>query len=645
MKHPASFAYLLRGKCCLRAQLPSAPSVSRLSQVIENTRKQHCDSGRVKRLRFGAAIANKKGVIAAAPIQKLIAPSTEASTGNTVRDSREGNQSFSDVMASATTPPKPAAKENGEADDNTRRQSSKPDEKKQAMTSSAPSDPQLALLQTQAQLPVAWNASIPVSSPAATPQPASQGASAVFAIPDESIEPSQQNSIGWNASSQAMTEMPAQTPQTALSTTGQMPTATAFAVPQPAAAIPNPAEKQPENSGTVAIGQDKPAANPTSGVAVAADTDSADAPATTQVVTTQAPVVQSPNVARIEGNGTDTAKAAQAAGPNANTPAGIDGQTASQTAAVQSGSDATAQIPVNQAQNAAGTASVPTEIGNSASLLQMRNQLLPRSSGPLSKADAALSRSTDAAPGKKSAQVADASKSQAQRTDEHSAKNDSDASAQSNDQGQSNSAQGNSQAPQIKADAAAQASTVNDGSHVRIAHVDASSHAPAAAVDTRTATAQDAAPVSTAGPKYEQPLVNTARLIQTMNEIGLRVGMRTAEFGNISISTSSNRDAISAQISVDHGELAKAIAAHLPEVQARIGATQSIEVRVGMNGHTESAMGTMSQDSGQRGQGEWRQSGGSARTVVQGFEETRVPDTVVAAAEAVRSDSRLDIRV
>jgi hypothetical protein len=65
--------------------------------------------------------------------------------------------------------------------------------------------------------------------------------------------------------------------------------------------------------------------------------------------------------------------------------------------------------------------------------------------------------------------------------------------------------------------------------------------------------------------------INTARLIQTMNETGMQVGMRSAEFGDISIRTSVSQQQMLAQISVDHGDLGRAIAMHVPAVQSKLG--------------------------------------------------------------------------
>jgi tRNA/tmRNA/rRNA uracil-C5-methylase (TrmA/RlmC/RlmD family) len=89
------------------------------------------------------------------------------------------------------------------------------------------------------------------------------------------------------------------------------------------------------------------------------------------------------------------------------------------------------------------------------------------------------------------------------------------------------------------------------------------------------------APVAVA---QSAPVINTAKLIQSIGQSEMRVGMRSNEFGNISISTTANKDMISAQISLDHSELAKALASHLPEMQAKLGGTQPMDVRIDMNG-------------------------------------------------------------
>jgi len=59
------------------------------------------------------------------------------------------------------------------------------------------------------------------------------------------------------------------------------------------------------------------------------------------------------------------------------------------------------------------------------------------------------------------------------------------------------------------------------------------------------------------------PVVNSAQLIQSMHHSEMRLGMRSAEFGDISISTSLNHQSLSTQISINHPELGRALAIHL----------------------------------------------------------------------------------
>lgn len=65
--------------------------------------------------------------------------------------------------------------------------------------------------------------------------------------------------------------------------------------------------------------------------------------------------------------------------------------------------------------------------------------------------------------------------------------------------------------------------------------------------------------------------VNAAKLIQTLSETQMHVGMRSAEFGDISIRTAISQQQMVAQITVDHGDLGRAIAQHLPAAQTKLG--------------------------------------------------------------------------
>jgi hypothetical protein len=158
---------------------------------------------------------------------------------------------------------------------------------------------------------------------------------------------------------------------------------------------------------------------------------------------------------------------------------------------------------------------------------------------------------------------------------------------------------------------------------------------------------ETAAPATIALPQAV-PVINTAKLIQSMGQSEMRVGMRSNDFGSISISTSATRDLISAQISVDHGELARTIATHLPEMQARLGGNQAMDVRVDMNGQA-TGQGTrtspgMSNGSADASRGDRQQKGnaGSSQSA-DGFSGQRSSIAAVGLPSG-GADARLDIR-
>ena len=94
--------------------------------------------------------------------------------------------------------------------------------------------------------------------------------------------------------------------------------------------------------------------------------------------------------------------------------------------------------------------------------------------------------------------------------------------------------------------------------------------------------------------------VNTARLIQTMSETEIRLGMHSAEFGNISIRTSVSQQQMLAQISLDHGDLSQAISSHISWMQAKLGNDYGLQTLIQVNHQGASASGD--QGSAQREQ-------------------------------------------
>ena len=134
--------------------------------------------------------------------------------------------------------------------------------------------------------------------------------------------------------------------------------------------------------------------------------------------------------------------------------------------------------------------------------------------------------------------------------------------------------------------------------------------------------------------------INTAKLIQAMSQTEMRVGMHSAEFGNISIRTSVSQQQMVAQISVDHSDLSQAISAHVSSAQTKLGDEHGIHALIEVN--NQGALS--SSDSGHSSQREQRAFVSSART-----------ESTIGAAEidngmnsgalmSAANNQRLDIR-
>ena len=102
-------------------------------------------------------------------------------------------------------------------------------------------------------------------------------------------------------------------------------------------------------------------------------------------------------------------------------------------------------------------------------------------------------------------------------------------------------------------------------------------------------------------------VINTSKLMQTVNQSEMRVGMRSAEFGDISIRAQATHDSILTQIQVDHPELASSLATHVPDMQARLASHGNVEIQVNS---TQTHSGSSSTtDSGSSYQGSGAQAG------------------------------------
>ncbi len=140
------------------------------------------------------------------------------------------------------------------------------------------------------------------------------------------------------------------------------------------------------------------------------------------------------------------------------------------------------------------------------------------------------------------------------------------------------------------------------------------------------------------------PMVHSARLIQSIQQTDMRVGINSAEFGAISIHTSTSQGLTSSEITLGHAELAKAINAHLSAMQDRPGPVQALSVRVETSSFTGGSSAGFSQGSQDQRQqrSEVSHPSNSRSTGSQPWMEQTPP--AAARSQGALSD-RLDIRV
>ena len=129
--------------------------------------------------------------------------------------------------------------------------------------------------------------------------------------------------------------------------------------------------------------------------------------------------------------------------------------------------------------------------------------------------------------------------------------------------------------------------------------------------------------------------VNTAKLVQGLTQSELRVGLQTRDFGNIDIRTSASRHEFSAQISVEHSEVAHTLTAELPNLYARLNEQQVPVSNIQIHNQslsTSSGLDQRSQQSAQQSQS-------------NGFTKQQMEPALPSIHEVFTSADRLDIRV
>lgn len=187
--------------------------------------------------------------------------------------------------------------------------------------------------------------------------------------------------------------------------------------------------------------------------------------------------------------------------------------------------------------------------------------------------------------------------------------------------------QANSAAPQMQAIAAHGATHEAADATGRTAASGAATHASEAPAQTESNESATA------------PGINTANVIQRMNETEMRVGMHSADFGEISIRTSVSQQQMMTQITVDHGDLGKEISAHIPAMEAKLGGEFGLRAVVQVN---QSGMSF----AGERGYSPQREQRSSTQPLqAEGIPAVAEIDSAAPRVAALASNGyRLDIR-
>ncbi|HEX4283551.1 MAG TPA: hypothetical protein VHZ28_00565 [Terracidiphilus sp.] len=221
----------------------------------------------------------------------------------------------------------------------------------------------------------------------------------------------------------------------------------------------------------------------------------------------------------------------------------------------------------------------------------------------------------------------------------------SDSSSRDNQSGSDASLRSQTDNAQMSATAISNdASTQTFALNAATAHASTSTSTPSTSADstpTHVSSARNL-PADSANPIPASSAINTARVIQNMNETEMRVGMRSTEFGDISIRTMVNQQQMQTQISVDHSELVSALTAHIPAAQAKLGAEYGLHASIEVSQGGASFSNQQGQSSSQRDYKPFTPSmqfDGTASLA----EIDRIVSRPIAAA-VVAEGSRLDIR-
>ncbi len=170
---------------------------------------------------------------------------------------------------------------------------------------------------------------------------------------------------------------------------------------------------------------------------------------------------------------------------------------------------------------------------------------------------------------------------------------------------------------------------------------------PDSTVATSAALPAHAAPAEST---QSTQALNSAQLIQSVHGSEMRLGMNSAEFGNISINTSINHQTLSAQILMDHSALGSALAMHLPAIEEKLGSAYGLQAKVELR-DTATSNSTASDSNSSQSSGERRSQGdntgrpaGGLQSSIGALTSSNFTSSSSSTSMAAGT-SRLDIRI
>ncbi len=163
-------------------------------------------------------------------------------------------------------------------------------------------------------------------------------------------------------------------------------------------------------------------------------------------------------------------------------------------------------------------------------------------------------------------------------------------------------------------------------------------------VSTRTSESASNVPGTE---KTEHPLppvapgavMQSAKLLERIGQSELHIGVQAGEFGNVDIRTSMTHHQMTAEISVEHGDLGRALAAELPSLQNKLAEHRINSANLVLQTQTGDS------SSSSHRQGDWQRVQSLPATIYSSEADSRTEAWLPPMGFVTESNARLDIHM